>query len=51
MRYYEQGSLMFYTGIYIGRVVIARTGYLLHMAETCRHVLVIPVDSRSCGRV
>jgi hypothetical protein len=45
-RYYKQGSRMFYTGMYIGRVVNARTGYLLHMTETCRHVLVIPVESR-----
>jgi hypothetical protein len=38
MRHYKQGSLMFYTDIYIGRVVNARTGYLLHMAEIQRQV-------------
>jgi hypothetical protein len=30
---------MTYTGSYMGRVVSVGTEYLLHMADTCRHVL------------
>jgi len=33
------GTVMTYTGSYMGRVVSVGTEYLLHMADTCRHVL------------